>query len=456
MLNLLFISDNPKAEHIKNELQPLLKVKIDVVSDFDRGMKDVFEKRPATVCIQDHIGTVSGESVARHIKMLLGNSAPIFILFHSGNGKARVISGLFDHLIDLSLSNDSIIGEILGTLKTIFGGQWERIFIPPKQTLEEAISRKMAPAAQSEPAPLSEDASTINSPVKVMQANDEIVEQLLAKSRKAALEEKAVPEEKAAQEEKAATSTAKDYSTLEADASTGGKKPKSNSTFSPSAPAPPAEAFRISRNPAPVDEPIPEDILFAFEENYRSRSLLKRRSYVIGLICLVCFAGGWYLLTQNSQMVDSLTQWIMPASEPKQAPQNSATAIPEQKPASSPVPPPVVTPTLPSFIPQEGIDHAFALKNPGWNRFVGEKYDFRVFSAPGRIEAIQVLSLGAAIPESLIKSVLQEFTGISKYQILSRSTKDGIRVESGKVQNKGDIILYKKNGAVEAFVVSVN
>ena len=84
MLNLLFISDSPKVELIRKELQAVLKVMIDVVTDFDRGMKDVFEKRPATICIQDNIGNVSGESVARHVQMLLGSGAPTFILLHSG------------------------------------------------------------------------------------------------------------------------------------------------------------------------------------------------------------------------------------------------------------------------------------------------------------------------------------------------------------------------------------
>ena len=89
MLNLLIISNSPKALQIQKFIQPLIKAKIDVVGDFDHGLKDVFEKRPATVIIQEQIAGVTGESVARHIQMLLGASAPTFILLHKGNGKAR-------------------------------------------------------------------------------------------------------------------------------------------------------------------------------------------------------------------------------------------------------------------------------------------------------------------------------------------------------------------------------
>src|ERR1035438_3541339 len=96
MLNLLIISNSPKAELIQNFMQPLIKAKIDVVVDFDHGLKDVFEKRPATVIIQEQIAGVSGESVARHIQLLLGSGAPTFIVLHEGSARIRPVKGLFE------------------------------------------------------------------------------------------------------------------------------------------------------------------------------------------------------------------------------------------------------------------------------------------------------------------------------------------------------------------------
>ena len=130
---------------------------------------------------------------------------------------------------------------------------------------------------------------------------------------------------------------------------------------------------------------------------------------------------------------------------------------PVQKPVSAPVVSPVIIPQLPTFIPKDGHDSSFALKNPGWERYVGKLNEFRVFSAQGRIQAVQVLAgKDAAVSESLILSVLQELVGSSKYQITSRSTKSGVRVDSGKIQNKGEVKFYRQNGSVKAFVVSVN
>jgi hypothetical protein len=132
MVNLLFISNSTKIDAIKVALQPFLKVKIDVVADFDFGLKDVFEKRPATVFIQDQIAGVTGESVARHIQMLLGSGSPSFIFMHEGSSKARPVKGLFEHLVDLSQSDIKVVEDIQATLKSLLGPQWDKIYIPPK------------------------------------------------------------------------------------------------------------------------------------------------------------------------------------------------------------------------------------------------------------------------------------------------------------------------------------
>ena len=119
MVNLLFISNSSKIESIKNTLQPFLKVKIDIVGDFDYGLKDVFEKRPATVFIQDQIAGVTGESVARHIQMLLGSGAPLFIFMHDGSLKAKPIKGLFEYLIDLSLAEVKMLPVTVRYLRKV-------------------------------------------------------------------------------------------------------------------------------------------------------------------------------------------------------------------------------------------------------------------------------------------------------------------------------------------------
>ncbi len=543
MLNLLFISDSPKVEHIKNVLQPVLKVIIDVVTDFDHGLKDVFEKRPTTVCIQDQIGGVTGESVARHIQMLLGSGAPTFILLHTGNGKARTIRGLYEHLIDLSQPDEIVSEQIIGTLKSLLGDQWERVYIPPKQTPASLKASINVPEEEREVADKFVDdflsdfettgfsdgdtrfpaASSIETPSKkttgpelfaapshteipfgatesdhVQTTSDELAELLLAEVSKAAKEVRPSTESPDVPATREVPFSAAPTPKMTVDASSapaipvlpgplvppvGGtqKKPlavvkpvgrdvTSDATsgprsMMPQAPArpakpeatvPPAAAeFRINQNAAPAEEHFPEELLQAFEENYRSESQFLRRSVIVVLVCAISAAGAWYLFKQKPLLISSLKQRFMSSTGATQSP--VAAAIPAQTPVPVSVPPPPVTPQLPAFIPKDGLDTSFSVSNPGWERYVGKDAEFRIFKASGSIQAVQVLSVkDALIPDVLIKSVLKECNGSPEFQITSRSTKAGVRIERGRTLPGGDIIIYRKGGAVTAFVVSVN
>lgn len=524
MLNLLFISDSPKVEHLKGLIQPLLKVIIDVVTDFDLGLKDIFEKRPATVCIQEQIGGVTGESVARHIQMLLGNSAPTFILLHTGNDKARPIKGLYDHLIDLSQSNDALAEELKSMLKLQLGDQWERIYIPPKRTpasvrlsvavpeesredadrlvddflsdlessglsvvdvqpLVASVSRKVTKepsgATRSEtPRRPVTDAGTVESD-RAQAINDDLAELLRMESDKERRDERpaAVPSEvvdepgsvsvglpkpapavvKTSPAAAIEMSSGKTSSAKSAVSAPGRKNNVVASSSATTAPPQAAAEFRIKQDARAAEDQIPEDLPLEFDQNYRTESFLARRTVAILLVSALCVAGGWYLARQNPQLTYSLRQRLFSSSEAKQAPVAVPSPIPSQNPVPPAVPQPIVVPLLPAFIPIEGHDTSYAVKNPGWERYIGKRAEFRVFSAAGRIQAVQVLAVkDAPVAESLLKSVLQEIAGTSEYLITSRNTKAGIRVENGNIKNKGEIVIYRKNVSVKAFVVSVN
>ena len=529
MLNLLFITDSPKGEHIKSALQPVLKVIIDVVIDFDHGLKDVFEKRPATVCIQEQIGGVAGESVARHIQMLLGAGAPTFILLHEGNGKARQIKGLFEHLVDMSQPNDKVVEDALRILKSLLGTQWDKIYIPPKPTtsagspvVPEGVRNNADrheedddifdletpgfPVADGQDSPFSavSDADTEElfgtrrtettlKPKNVRRTaefdraqsiNDDLAEMLLMEENKGHREESPAaisadvnaPKAVSAGSPKSAAAVAEPSPTVVQEppvspGSTHVVRPAvftagEKSTKGVSEPAvrpqavqaPPGAEFRINQHISSDEEQqLPENLLLAFEENYRSGSPFIWRAVVIVLVCVLCATGGWYLVKQKPQLVSLLKQLIMPSMASKPVPVAVQAPSPApQKPVPFPIQP-VVTPSLPAFIPKNGHDTSYAAKNPGWERYVGTNAEFRVFIASGHIRAVQALAVkDVSISESLIKSILQEFIGSSEYRIVSRSSKAGVHIENGKILNKGEVIFYRKNGAVKALVASVN
>ena len=448
MLNLLFISDSPKVEYIKYGLQPQLKAKIDVVIDFDLGLKSVFEKRPATICIQDQIGEVSGESVARHIQMLLGSAAPSFILLHTGSDKARAIDGLFEHIVDLNLSDDLLTGKLLDTLKLLLGDQWDTVYIPPK------------------PLPLP-DTPVVPAPEKSSKNLDVIADDFSADAGKPGISDADFPPSPALDDviaKKKSTRAAKSEppprrtpAVKKAVTPPDEKENRAEPVVLTPPPRSSAEEFLISQPPPDTDERMSKNLFLAFEDSYRPESRSKKYRFVIAIACIVSIAaGGWYFFRQNSQIFSSLNLDIFKIFNAKQGPEKKPVEISAQKTAPLPVQSPVLAPALPSFIPKDGHDSSFAQKNPGWDRYIGKQYEFRVFTVPGRIQAIQVLSISDPVTDSMIKSVLQEFAGSEEYQILSRSTKSGVRIENGKIKDKAEVIIYRKNGSVKAFVVSVN
>ena len=495
MLNLLFISDSPKTESIKSELQPFLKVIIDVVTDFDSGLRDVFEKRPTVVCIQDQIGTVTGESVARHIQMLLGNGAPTFILLHTGKSKAKTVKGLYEHVIDLGRPGNVLAEEVKNTLKLLLGGKWEKIYIPPKlapvsvtpplpvsvesrenadKLVDDLLSDlKVSGLAVTDDQPEATTVSEVvmaklpnDSPLKSENSrgsaeadrakaiNDDLAELLLLESEKAWRDERStvVSAGVAAMQEAGSTAIPKPE--------TVAVKPRPDvSATPPTAPVarpqsvvtPAASEFRISRNTIQGEDHIPEDILLEFEQSYRPASAGLRRGVVIAVSCVICVATAWYLVKLNPQLVNSLKRRFMPVFVAKPLPAPAPVVVSVQKPVPAPVS------LVPAFLPKNGYDASFAVKNPGWERYVGTLNEFRLFKADARIQAVQVLALkDVPVSETLLKSVLQELAGSAEYKITSRSTKAGVQIESGTVQNKGEIIIYRKKRVIKAFVVSVN
>lgn len=537
MLNLLFISNSPKVQYLKSALQPVLKVIIDVVPDFDHGLKDVFEKRPATVCIQDQIAGVTGESVARHIQMLLGAGAPTFILMHDGNSKIKPIKGLFEHVIELNQPDEGLAVNFLETLKTLLGEQWGKIHIPPTPTVASVRSSIYVPQESREnadklvddflldlestdltAAPMADFSVAPDTSIEesITQTSvDEIADMLLAQARQSRQDETVsdvpivvIAEQDAMQVpplEKASTAAVDsvfadtgpdehkchvkpvqemlpspwqmddmppaavkaDQSVSEAspiistpasrtaDVSNLGSKPVPEAavTVAPVAPS----AFRISGDKGGTEEPIPEELLLAFEKNYRSKSTYVKRSLLVLLVLIGASAAGWYVFEQKPLYWASFKQRVLPTSQ-LAVKQPSVAARPmkaEQKKPQMQTSPAITVPALPSFIHQDVRDSSYAVKNPGWERYVGKNHEIRVFRAGVTIKAVQVLSVkDNPLSESFLKSVLKELVGSADYQVNSRETKANMLLLRGTVAQKADVLIYRKKSSLRAFVVS--
>ena len=527
MLNLIFISNSPKARYLKTVLQPMLKVIIDVVTDFDHGLKDVFEKRPATVCIQDQIAGVTGESVARHIQMLLGTGAPRFILMHDGNSKVKPIKGLFEHVIDLNQHDEDLARDFQGMLQALLGEQWNKICVAPDHPVPSAAPSEpvLSPKADElvdellldfKNASLPSDSSAavpeaLTNEVPVQTPVDEMADLLLKQVRLARQSQEPVAETNdlpiqdsgiaESRLEKALASMdgtdsvepipdghtcqvkpleelpprSRQQSSIVPDAPKPLKSepkpaPQKNAPASAAAVAPvtppkqkpasvpvaPAE-FRINRDKRPSEEPIPEDLLLAFEKNYRSKNVFVKWMLLV-LLLLGVSAAGWYAIRQKPQLWTSLKHLVTP-SGPAGLKRSTSLVKPAQleqkKTPAAPAAP--AAPAVPSFIPQSGHDPSYAASNPGWERYKAKSSEVRVYRNGTSIKAVQVLALkGSSLPDAFLKSVLMELTGSSDYSITSRENKAGLLVARGVVAQKADIIVYQKASSIRAFVISLN
>ena len=548
MLNLLFISNSSKMDFIKKRLQPMLKVKIDVVTDFDHGLKDVFEKRPATIIIQDLISGVTGESVARHIQMLLGSGAPVFVLMHEGNTRIKPIKGLFEHIIDLTQPDEKLVEDVQTILKSILGPEWEKIYITPKPDAAALAASFAMPVESREDADqlvddfLSDLGIADNSrqegtqkpafgqidhleeePFVVDAVADELVRLLVESSYQTNVQDMSSADSLSIQSIEAETPAApipsknKDKTPRTAKPSTRKVpvqavlpetppmpevpvatleavqaapevinveravpvEPKATIPDTPNpvfaevtpqtdagglCPVPPSPAdFRI----APPSEQIPEDLLLAFEENYHSQASNWKRLLIVVVVVIGLGAGVWALIKQKPILLSFMTKikTTPEAPVPEAVKQANAPAgklpVPAQKSISTARKPgAVMASPLPSFMSTARRDGAFAAQNPGWERYVGKVYEYRIIRTGENIKAVQVLAgIGTrTVDENFITTVLKELVGKSDFSVDSSEQKQGYLVQHGSVAQKADLLIYrsKKTGGVRAFVVSVN
>jgi hypothetical protein len=492
MLNLLIISDNSKAFIMLDRLQPMLSLKIDIISDFDQGLKEVLEKRPATVIIQDEIGGVSSENVIRHVRMLLGSGSPSFILLHQGGKAVSPVKGLYEYVADLSLPAAAFFEKLLSSLKEIYSSRWDKVYIKPvadevalmpqAELSHQHESEKLVDELFSE---LSDeldlaDADSGNaSPVKVknepelvhLATKTEEIAALLVEAAKEAREDKPVANSLPSADSHQSAGHEKSQPVLH-DNSRGEKvnTDRVDSRVARSATAIPAAESNPSKGgfkqPAGEQGPfqsgqsqVADDILVSFEKNYRADSSSLKTVLLIALAIAAVLAASWYLFGQNTDLLSIFQKkQTQPAvTAPKAV---SAPVTPVQKPvSSSPKPLSKVADTLPSFIPAGSRDNGFIGKGPGWERYLTSSHDFRLFRTNGRIRAVQVLSAGnRPIGDAFLKSALQELAGGIELKIVTSQKKQELLQQRYIVNGRAELLTYRNRTSKDllAFVLSID
>jgi hypothetical protein len=131
MPDLLFISDNPKVEQIRDLLQPSLKLEIGVTAHIEGLREEIHFHPPSVICIQEQVAGTGAEEVVNLIRAEQGDKAPLFALLRERDDGTVPSGHCFEHVIDLSQPVEQLAKSILRVvLKPAFKLRWSDIYIP--------------------------------------------------------------------------------------------------------------------------------------------------------------------------------------------------------------------------------------------------------------------------------------------------------------------------------------
>jgi hypothetical protein len=425
---------------------------------------------------------------------------------HKGNLKSKPVKGLYEYLIDLSQTPSKIMEEIQSNLKSLLGDQWLKVFIPHEavkpivpnvtavtdenrtvadQLVDDFIAdlTVVAHAPDShEPFPdFSIQDTHDEGPFQIVSSThdqlDDIVAAAATESKKAEVAAEPLVEllpDKASVGSETASSVPNPNKTSSVRVQEPAAKilnvpqdtaPPSAPTVSPrasispdakpgnTAPSPISPAdFRIKRDTPPAPLTLGNDVVSHSKLNLSSISM-------VVIVVLIFSVTGviWYKLKPESIQVVQGVKSAPPAI--MAAPVVDPLAGGGTKSAEAPVAAAqnATKEPMPSFIPVAGHDRSFSSTKPGWERYVGTDAEYRVFRSGGKLKAIQVLSLkGGLISEGRLQSIIKELAGTDAYRITSLEQKYGFQVSRATIHRKADLLIYRKESAIHAFVVSLD
>lgn len=100
---------------------------------------------------------------------------------------------------------------------------------------------------------------------------------------------------------------------------------------------------------------------------------------------------------------------------------------------------------LPRFMAGAEPDPGYGKKHPGWQRYIGEKAEYKLFKDGDAYRAMQVIALqGQAVSEEIYRKTLQEFGGIQSYHIQSSSRKGNYLIEEAVAKEGIRLMIYRK------------
>ena len=112
--------------------------------------------------------------------------------------------------------------------------------------------------------------------------------------------------------------------------------------------------------------------------------------------------------------------------------------------------------SLPPIVSHAKLDEAYGKAHPGWQRYLGNSVEFKLYRESELYRALQVLPRnGEPIPDQLFTRVLVEFSGVDSYRVKSTGVEGKYLVEQGVTKGDVSLIIYRNKGdhRMKAFVL---
>uniref|UniRef100_A0A831XDN6 Uncharacterized protein n=1 Tax=Geobacter metallireducens TaxID=28232 RepID=A0A831XDN6_GEOME len=495
MLTILFISDDTRVADLVARFQPKLKARMRLARDFDEGLKEVFDNRPAAVFIQGEISGISGETVARHIKTLLRADAPRIVLMHTAPLLVQGAKKWFDDTVDFSLPSAELLEQFGRRLREIAPAHWlDRDDVPAAPAAgnsgtETVYAAPAGPSPSGEPDPFDWESPASSVFAAAPSPPPRPVSGVSGGERECPLEGllpspadtgeggeasgEMLPEVPVRDVMPSIIEETKTAQSLSA------QRPEPPPVERPAEPSSPREAAPKAATPPASPPPAEKDDLeerfaallsdFSAEQptgrtaewvtipppdetdGSSGRRLTLWAIAIVGL--LVGAVVGGSLLLKDKGITTEKPSGSGKALAPPTAP-SAPAPVPASKSMSAEHAAPAAQ--LPSFVPRGGKDRGYGKAHPGWERYFSDGIEYRLFREGGKLKAVQILARrGRPIPEALLETAVRELTGSGSPVVSSRTKKGGYRRESGRIEGKGEVVVYRKNGGIRGIVVTL-
>jgi hypothetical protein len=441
MITVVIIASDKRADLLRDFFQPLMKAQISIDSDYEQGLKSVFDKRPALVFIQGEINGVSGGAVAKQIKGLLRDAAPRIVLMGDAASLKEKARSWYDDSLNFSVTDEELV--------TVFREQLTRHLpgiLQEAPALSADISEGQAGSgrnvAESGASVYSGDAPPLATP-SVAPSGPEPVRFRMADSSSIHLEAAAIPTPVPAAGARVISTAGK----ADAVSPSAEIPPVARPTAAKPAPAQPRPAAQPQK-PAFPEPSAPTQKTTPFEPFFPARGPSRHNPwlYIGGLAVAVVLAALAYYFTHPSRNGQA-----KPAASvaPKVRAPQPPTAHPETGARIA---------RLPEIIPLSGRDPGYEMQNPGWSRYAGNGMEFKVFRDKGEIKAIQAIAGGTqSIPEDMPKRVVGQIFGYASYSSAAPVEKQDYLVQQSRLPGGAEMLVYRKKSTngIRGIVISV-